>query len=150
MNRETDLIVGRVLKPWGREGAVLVAPFARDAGRFERLGEVQATARACVRPLHVEEVRVDRHGRAVVRFAEVHSIEGAEALKGAELWVAREQAERPAGESYFHHELVGLEVWDGERALGRVDKVLETGGAYVLVVEGKAGEVLIPFARGIV
>ncbi|HEB76976.1 MAG TPA: 16S rRNA processing protein RimM, partial [Methylothermaceae bacterium] len=73
----------------------------------------------------------------------------AEALKGAQISIAREQLpDLPPGE-YYWTDLIGLRVIDTEgRDLGQVANLLETGANDVLIVRGAGRrEILIPWIR---
>jgi 16S rRNA processing protein RimM len=142
------VLVGRVMKPQGRRGEVAVEPLSDRPDRFTTL------RRAFVPGANGEarEVRVEvawpHKGRYVLKLEGIDSIEAAEALRGLELRIPEEElAALPEG-SYYHHQLVGLQVLStsGEE-LGTVESVMETGaGAPVLVVRGAQGETLLPFA----
>jgi 16S rRNA processing protein RimM len=146
------VLVGRVVKPQGRHGEVAVLPITDRPDRFPRLAHAFLPAGGG----EAREVQVERvwphKGRFVLKLAGVDSIDAAEALRGQELRIAEgELAELPPG-SYYHHQLVGLQVDDvtGE-PLGVVADVLETGGeARVLVVRGEQGETLVPLAASFI
>ena len=56
----------------------------------------------------------------------------------------------PEGE-YFHFQLIGLRVVTVEgEALGEVSEIIETGSNDVYVVNGPAGQVLIPAIASVV
>ena len=75
----------------------------------------------------------------------------AQNLKGGRLVISEADLE-PVGEGqFFEHQVIGsvAETLDG-RKLGRVTKVMRTGGTDVLVVQSDDGrEQLIPFADDI-
>lgn len=142
------VLIGRVVKPQGRRGEVLVEALSDRADRFASL------ARAFVPGPDgaAREVRVTsswpHKGRFVLKLEGVDGIDVAERLRGSELRIAEDElAPLPAG-SYYHHELVGLRVEDvGGTAIGMVEGVMETGAeARVLVIRGADGEMLVPFA----
>jgi len=146
------VLVGRVVKPQGRHGEVAVLPITDREDRFPLLAHAFLPAEGG----QAREVRVERvwphKGRFVLKLAGVDSIDAAEALRGLELRIGEEElAELPQG-SYYHHQLVGLQVEDEAGApLGTVGDVLETGAeARVLVVRSEAGETLVPFAASFV
>ena len=146
-------MIGRVVKPHGRRGEVVVHPLSDRPGRFETL------KRAFVAAAHggdAREVRVSssrpHQGRHVLALEGVASIDEAEALRDAELLIAEEElAPLPEG-SFYHHELKGLRVVEpGGEPVGVVEDILETGaGAPILVVEGPRGETLVPLAADFV
>ncbi len=83
--------------------------------------------------------------RLLVRFEGVATREGAEALRDHELRIPRsEVAPLPKGRHY-RFELIGLTVRTRAGAtLGTVADVFGTGSNDVLVVQGEAGEILLP------
>ncbi len=69
----------------------------------------------------------------------------AESLRGLLLEAADGDVLRADPESYFVHELIGLQAVTGDgRELGTVTGVMQTGANDVYVVGGPAGEVLVP------
>jgi 16S rRNA processing protein RimM len=108
---------------------------ARDGRRFEVLD---------VRPAGTV---------VVVRFKGVTDRTAAEALNGTELFVERDALPDTDGEEEFYHaDLVGLAVRDGEgEELGKVVAVHNHGGGDILEIVHRGREgVLIPFTRAAV
>jgi len=146
------VVVGHVVKPQGRRGEVLVHPLSDRPERFPNLRTVFVAESG--RPLR--RVRVTsswpHKGRHVLKLEGVDSIEDAERIRGAEIGIAESDLEALPEGSFYHHQLKGLHVMDGGgEEVGVVEDVLETGaGAPVLVVQGREGETLLPFAEGFV
>jgi 16S rRNA processing protein RimM len=144
-----DLVtIGRVVKPQGRRGEILVEPLSDDPERFPGLRQAfvpgpDGTARA------VTVTSCWPHkGRFVLKLEGVDSIDDAEGYRGLDLRIGEDELpELPAG-SYYHYQLKGLEVVDVEgRVVGRVHDLLETGAAIVLVIRSaQQVETLIPLA----
>lgn len=144
--------IGRVVKPQGRKGEVLVEPLSDRPDRFPALRAAFVTGPGG----GSREVRVEscwpHKGRFVLKLEGVDSIDEAEGYRGLELRIGEEElAVLPPG-SYYHHQLKGLRVVDPEgRALGVAADLMETGGASpVLVVRGPGGELLVPLAEDFV
>ena len=144
--------IGRVVKPQGRKGEVLVDPLSDRPDRFPalRAAYVPGTGGGS------REVKVEscwpHKGRFVLKLEGVGSIDEAEAYRGLELRIGEEDlAVLPPG-SYYHHQLKGLRVEDERgRSLGVAADLLETGGeSPVVVVRGPRGELLIPLAEDFV
>ncbi|MGQ0484592.1 MAG: ribosome maturation factor RimM [Hyphomicrobiales bacterium] len=76
----------------------------------------------------------------------------AEALKGVELYIARQCLPRPEKGQVYLRDLVGLAVMSGGARLGEVVAVHNYGAGDLLdvMVEGQKDTVLIPFATGFV
>ena len=144
--------IGRVVKPQGRKGEVLVEPFSDRPDRFPALRAAYVPgAGGGSREVRVESCWPHK-GRFVLKLEGVDSIDEAEGYRGLDLRIGEEDlAPLPPG-SYYHHQLKGLRVEDtGGRSLGVAADLMETGGGSpVLVVRGPAGELLVPLAEDFV
>ncbi len=143
--------IGRVVKPQGRKGELVVEPLSDRPERFPSLRRAYLPAAAGA----AREVAVmscwPHKGRFVLKLQGVDSIDAAEAFRGLELRIAPEELQALPPGSYYHHELIGLAAEDpAGRPLGRVAAVMETGATPVLVLRGPAGETLIPLAEAFV
>lgn len=144
------LLIGRVARAHGNRGQVIVnleTDFADDrfqAGRVVRVGPAErAVSRAIV------SVRFHQ-GRPIVGLEGVTTMNDAEALAGAEVWVpASELAPLPPS-TFYRHDLVGCEVRrvSGE-VVGRVSGVEGALERSRLVVQAARGEILIPLVAPI-
>jgi 16S rRNA processing protein RimM len=148
-----DLVaIGRVVKPQGRKGEVLVAPLSDRPDRFPGLRAAYVPGPGgASREVTVQSCWPHK-GRFVLKLEGVDSIDDAEGYRGFELRIGEEElAALPEG-SYYHHQLKGLRVEDeGGRSLGLAADLLETGaGSPVVVVRGPRGELLIPLAEAFV
>jgi 16S rRNA processing protein RimM len=138
--------MARVLRPWGRRGAVSVLLSTdRPEERFAPESVLEARRDKPLGRLTVEWWRAHRSG-AVLKFEEIEDIEGAETLRGARLGLPRGEADPLEPDRLLLDDLVGLKVVDPEgAALGRVSGVREAGAQVLLVVATPGGESLVPF-----
>ncbi len=143
--------IGRVVKPQGRKGEVLVEPLSDRPDRFPSLTRAYVPATGGGSRLVAITSCWPHKARFVLKLEGVDSIDAAEAYRGVELRIGDEElAALPEG-AYYHHQLRGLHVEDvSGRSVGSVVDLLETGAATVLVVRGEAGETLIPLAESFV
>ena len=144
--------VGRVIKPHGLKGEVVVRGSGLDAAAVGKLGSVRLVREngAMVREATIESARAQPPD-LLVRFSVAHHVDTANELRG--LWIEADRAALPeAGpDQVYYYELVGLEVVEEDgHALGRVREILPTGAHEVLIVEGETGEILIPYHSGTV
>lgn len=148
-----DLVtIGRVVKPQGRKGEVLVDPLSDRPERFPSLRRaLLAGAGGEAREVEVTSCWPHR-GRFVLKLVGVDSISDAERLRGMEIRIGEDELPALPDGSYYHHQLRGLRVEDEQgRELGVVAEIMETGAeSPVLVVRGAEGESLIPFAEDFV
>ena len=144
--------IGRIIRPQGRKGEVVVAPLSDRPDRFPSLRQAFVAGEdGAARPVQVRDAWPHK-GRFVLKLEGVDSIDDAERYRGLDLRIPEEDLSAlPAG-SYYHHQLRGLRVEDVDgREVGRVAEVMKTGGeADVLVVRGANGETLIPLADAFV
>lgn len=153
------VLVGRVLRPHGLRGEVVIEVLSEvperwePGSRLERTDEQGIAVPGRQSGWTVATSRPHKTGR-LVRFAGCESREDAEALRGAWLAVDRSQVPpRPEGE-YYHFELLGcrlrLREEGGERELGPVVDLQEDGGGLLLIVDAGAeagGRLPIPFVQ---
>ncbi len=144
------LRVGRVVRPHGVRGLLKVKWIAPEvslaAGTTVYLGEG-----ADAEPLRVAAVSALKPPFLLVTVDGCTTVEGAEALRGSTLWMAKAALPELEGDAYYVADLLGMRVEsaDGE-PLGEVVEVIETGAADVYVVRGDGGEVLLPATREVV
>jgi len=140
--------IGRVVKPQGRKGEVLVEPLSDRPDRFPALRAAYVPAPGGGSRQVAVESCWPHKGRFVLKLEGVDSIDEAEGYRGLELRIGEEElAALPPG-SYYHHQLKGLRVEDPEgRSLGVAAELMETGASPVLVVRGPGRELLIPLAE---
>ena len=107
------MLVGRVGRPHGIDGAFVVADGSDDPRRFE----VGATLRVNGEPAVVVVSRRVGKGRRAIRLDRP-------VQRGAALTIPRSELPPPEPDTYYVADLVGLEVLEeGERALGLVRDV---------------------------
>ncbi len=147
---DTMVSVGRVARPHGNAGRVVIDPdtdFAEE--RFSPGNAVYVRRGDDVERLVLRDVRFHR-GRPIVGFDGVSTISGAEALARADVRMPAESLGRlPAG-TFYHHELIGCRVETVEgRTVGTVASVEGGGEAHRLVVDDGSAEVQVPLTAPI-
>lgn len=135
----TDLLrIGRVGRPHGTDGAFTVADPTRridllDPGRDVMVGGQAMTI-------------VARRGtpeHPILQLEGVGDRSAAEALRDQDVAVPRDELGALAEGEYLVDDLVGCEVFDGEREVGRVQDVLLLPSADVLEVDVPDGDPLL-------
>lgn len=144
---DSPLVMGRIARPYGVKGWLHIATYTAQPENLleylpwylHRQGRWQATELAAGRC----------HGKGlVVQLKGCMDRDAAEALKGAEIGVYRDQLPASGNDEYYWNDLVGLQVITKDnRVLGVVDHLIETGANDVLVVKGEQ-EYLVPFIQG--
>lgn len=140
----------------GLRGAVRV-DLTLDDDRILNSGRrIQMEIGGSSRSVKIEFFR-RQHGRFVMKFAGIDSIEDAEKIVGAELRIP--ESEIPAAEegSFYTFHLRGCRVYaihdadeSSDEYIGEVTDVVDGGGTHLLQVGRGKEETLIPFAESIV
>jgi 16S rRNA processing protein RimM len=144
------VIVGRVARPHGLQGHVVVNPETDFVEERFAVGSTLVTRGASgEETLTVRSFRV-QGGRPVIGFDGFESIEDVERLAGLELRVPEESLQPLEPGSFYHHQLVGcvVEVMEGT-VVGEVERVEGGVSGSRLVIAGRSGEILVPLARAI-
>lgn len=139
--------IGRVVRPHGRHGEVVVEPWTDTPGRFPELRRAFLRRGGSDTEVTVAGCRAHQ-GRYLLKLEGVDSIDAAERLRDGQLTI--DESELPAlpEGSYYHHELIGMQAERLDGApLGRVASLMETGGTPVLCISGDDGELLVPLAE---
>ncbi|MBK9237291.1 MAG: ribosome maturation factor RimM [Rhodoferax sp.] len=148
--------VGRIADAWGIKGWFKVLPYSADpealfsSKRWYLMpAERGAKTFSGVASLAITQAKV--HSDTLVASAhDVTDRSGAEALRGARIFVPRASFPTPDKDEFYWVDLIGLDVVNREGiALGNVSELLSTGAQTVLVIEyvaqGKTEQRMVPF-----
>lgn len=152
-----ELVVGRVVKPHGIRGEVVVevrtdSPDERFAPGTRLTGRTGRGRSATDREVTIEAAR-NHSGRLLVRLAGVGDRDAVEALRGMLFLIDSGSLPAPEDPDEFHdHQLVGLRVLDtGGRDLGEVTGMLHTAAGDLLQIRmASESETLVPFVTEMV
>jgi 16S rRNA processing protein RimM len=146
------LTVGRIARPHGIHGEVVVIVRTDFPEQRFGVGAVLQTDPTSAGPLTLESVR-PHHDRLIVRFAGIPDRTAAEALRDVLLCVDSADLSPPADpDEYLDHQLVGLAaVTPVGEVVGEVVAVEHAPASDLLVVRRPAGQTaLVPFVVAIV
>jgi 16S rRNA processing protein RimM len=149
-SRDDFITLARVVKTQGRHGEVAVEAHSDVPDRFTQGMKLFALAKSqeSRRDLEIEDLWPHK-GLLVLKFRGVDTISEAEVLVGAELQVPRqERAKLEPGWTYVS-DLIGCQVFDHGREIGRIEDVqFGAGEAPLLIVADGAGKKFdVPFAE---
>jgi 16S rRNA processing protein RimM len=134
------LRVGVVGRPHGLDGSFHVldpTPEALSLGARVRVGEHERAI----------ERRAGTDPRPILRLEGCSDRDAAEALRGAELLLARDHAPALEDEEWWAQDLEGCTVRDGAREIGRVARLLALPSCEVLEVAREGEPLLVPLVR---
>jgi len=140
--------VGRVVRPHGLRGQVVIAP-ETDFGdaRFASGAQVWRLSGASLTALTVAHSH-PQADRWVVAFEGVTSVEAAEGLRGVELRIPEGSRMALGPDEYYLYDLVGCQVRTSAGAeVGQVKAVYTGAGGALLGVDRDGAEVLVPLVK---
>lgn len=150
-----SLRVGRLTKPHGLKGGIKLelytdSPELRFVAGAEFHLQVPEDSPWFGTTITLRELKWFNEA-PVGFFEEIPDRTAAESIVRAILWIDEETV-AAGGEdnAWYHHELVGLRVMNGETVLGEVAEVQHLPAQDLLVVKTPTGNVLVPFVEAIV
>ncbi|MBK5099388.1 MAG: 16S rRNA processing protein RimM [Desulfobacteraceae bacterium] len=144
------LLVGKVIRPHGREGLLRISSFARSEDSFLQAGRVfLKSASGEIREYAVISVRPHKNS-FLMKLEGFPSRREAEEYRGAEIHISKDALRREEGE-YFWHELLGLKVYlETGKYLGIISQIIPTRSNDIYVVKKGDKEVLLPATHQVV
>ena len=143
---QRDILLAAVIGAQGLKGAVKVKTFTADPDALSRYGALHDRSG---KRYEITAFRMAKPGEAVMSFKGVGDRNAAEALKGIELFVARDALPQTDEDEFYHADLIGLEAFDAEgRLVGRVAAIHNFGASDVIaIVRSDGDEVLLAFTK---
>ncbi len=140
---EDFLRVGVVTTTHGVHGEVKVYPTTDDPKRFLDLERVFVDEQNVRTEREIEGVKFFKN-MVILKLSGIGDMDRAAKLRGAELYVSREDAVPLEEGEYYIADLLGMEVVSDEgEVLGHVQDVIETGANDVYMVRRPKGKPLL-------
>ncbi|MCZ6530757.1 MAG: ribosome maturation factor RimM [Chloroflexi bacterium] len=149
MDDQDHMVVGRIVRPHGVRGDLLVEPYSETIRSIE--AETEVFIGSPQNPYTVLSLRSHRT-RMILRVEGCEDRETAEAFRGNEVLIPTQAAEPLPEGVYYRWQILGLAVVEqGGRHLGTVMDILETGANDVYVVQGDGPrELLLPAIESVI
>ena len=144
MQSEDKIIIGKIGKARGLDGTLKIIPLTDFEGRFDNLTEISVGGKIFT----IEKVR-HIGGEIFIKFKNIDSRELAKTLTNKFLTVPRAEAAPLEEGEFYTFDIIGCEVCDGDKNIGKVQNVLKTGSNDVYQVVGET-EILIPALKSVI
>lgn len=141
---EDKIIIGKLGKTRGLDGTIKIIPLTDFEGRFDDLKKISVGEKI----FSVEKVK-HIGGEIFIKFFEIDNRELAKTLTNKFLTVEKKDAAPLEDGEFYTFDIIGCEVFDGEKFFGKVENVLKTGSNDVFQVVGER-EILIPALKSVV
>ncbi|EGW38605.1 ribosome maturation factor RimM [Desulfosporosinus sp. OT] len=143
-----EVLIGEVLRPHGLNGELKIYPLTTDLERFLKLQAVILRHGEISQHFKIIKARVQTD-LVFLTIEEIDSIDQAENYRGWEVRIDRSEVP-PLKEGWYYFELEGMQVYEGDKLLGTLSQVLETGANDVYLIKGSKGEICIPALKSVV
>jgi 16S rRNA processing protein RimM len=149
-----DSLIGiaRAVRTRGLKGEIVADLLTDFPERFEAVDRLIAVSANREKSLVELEDFWFQKDRIILKLAQVDSVEAAQEFIGCEFCIPEAERVPLTENEYYDFELEGCAVRDvSGRDIGKVQRVLKTGGAEILEIEtGNGATVLVPLAESIV
>ena len=144
LQSEDKIIIGKIGKVRGLDGTLKIIPLTDFEGRFDNLTEIEVGGKM----FQVEKVQ-HIGGEIFIKLQNINSREVAKTLTNKFLTVPRADAAPLEDGEFYTFDIIGCEVFDGEKFFGKVENVFKTGSNDVFQVVGET-EILIPALKSVI
>ena len=138
--------VGKIVNTQGLQGELRVLSVTDFAD--ERFKKKSVLALFDDKDNHIMDVEIASHRKHknfdIVKFKGLYHINDVEKYKGCSLKIAEENLTDLDDGEFYYHEIIGLDVYEGDSLIGQVKEILQPGANDVWVVKrkGKKGPAL--------
>lgn len=144
--------VGKLVNTHGLKGEVRLISITDFANERYQKGQTLALLKD---GQWLKDVVVSSHRKHkkfdIVTFENHPSINDVEKYKGCMLAIDEQYLTDLEEDTYYYHEIIGLEVYVGDEFIGKIKEILELGSNDVWVVQRqKQKDALIPFINDVV
>jgi 16S rRNA processing protein RimM len=147
------IAIGRLTKPHGVQGELVLLPYVSDLELLPDLANLQVYLRHGAEPVQERTIATSRlaHKKVLLRLSDCPDLTQAAALRGYEVLIPRQCfPPLPEGE-YYWFELEGLAVYASDgRWVGTVTDIIYTRANDVFVVRDGSQETLVPALKNVV
>ena len=136
--------LGQIVTAVGIKGEVKVYPYTDIPERFEEIDSLMIESKTA----KINGVRYMKN-MVILRLEGVDDRNAAERLKKVYLCVRPEDAVKPK-DSFFIFEIIGLDVYEGDKCYGKVINVLQNSSTDLYEVKGEGESFYLPALKSVV
>jgi len=145
MNKDDFYYLGKILKPFGNKGQVVVMLDVDEPSRYTKLESVYLDLDPEQVPFFIQSIEMLSGRRALIKFEDVNSIGDAAVYSGLEMYLPLSSLPPLKGKKFYYHEVQGWSVFDERHgAIGILIKVMELPRQSLLQIDHDGKEILIP------
>ena len=137
-------LIAEVKAVYGSKGFVLIESYSDFSERFFKLNSVYLEFFSSRKEFFVENV-MEVGGNFALKFKGFDNNEDVKFLLGKKIYVDKEHSVKLSADTYFIHDLIGSEVFQGSKLIGLLEDVLILHSNDVYVIrDADKKKILIP------
>ncbi len=146
MQKEKCFYLGKIIKPLGYKGEVVIYIDADDPEYYKTLESVFIDIRGKLVPFFAERTELrNKTNQLTIKFHDIDNEEDALSISGCELFLPLDLLPQLDGNAFYFHEIEGFEVNDKEKGnIGKVTRVLDYPGNPLFEIRFMDKDILIP------
>ncbi|NPA43820.1 MAG: 16S rRNA processing protein RimM [Chlorobi bacterium] len=146
MKMEDLYYLGKIVRPYGRKGEVLVKLDTDEPELYEGLESVFLEIKGQPVPFFITDSRLHKSMLLRMALEDVNSIEEAEELVGRKLFLPLSTLPPLTGNKFYYHEIMGFEAVDRDHgSLGVIKDVNDAAAQPYFIIQHPSGkEILVP------
>ncbi len=141
--------LGYIVKTHGLKGEVIAKLDVDFPEEYQKMESVYLEFSGTLVPFFISELQING-SKALIRFEDYNSIDKSEELIGHVLMLPLDNLNQLHEGEYYYHEFIGCEVFEGDTSLGFVEQIYQPSAQFLLSLNYKGQEVLIPIADHII
>ncbi len=156
INNEEDLIrIGKIIGTHSLKGRLKVYVISDNLNRFSPGKAILVKKDNSYLEYIISEFKPYKKRVYLLRFEKIETIDASEDLKGSELFITLEEAEKSRSEleegSFYYFDIIGSQVFIEDCLFGSVMEIVEAGSGEILIIEDTSGNShMIPFVESMV
>ncbi len=146
MSLEGNYYLGKIIKPYGTKGEVLVKLDTDEPEIYEDLESVFLKIKGQPVPFFITNARMHKSHLLRIKFEDIDSIEAAQNLVGRQLYLPLDTLPELTGNNFYYHEITGFEAVDKTAgSIGIIRGVNDMAPQPYFIIHSPEGkEILIP------
>ena len=143
------ILIGVLSKPSGLKGKTLINSFLENSKRFKELDKVFIGDEKT--EFFLEEITYKKN-KIVLKFHNIDNIESIEKIIGKEIFIDKNQLPKLKKDSWYHYDIVGMDVKDkNDKNIGKVIALYNFGAGDIIEVKYiSCNTEMFPFTKGFV
>jgi len=146
MKKEEAYYLGKIIKPYGIKGEVLVKLDTDEPENYEGMESVFLEIGGKLVPFFINDSFLHKSLLLRVDFEDVDSIEQAEKLVGRKLYLPLSELPELTGKNFYYHEILGFKAIDKRLGpIGLIKSVNDMAAQpYMIILHPEGKEILVP------